>query len=86
MQPPEPVSEFTSKAAGRSPREIHRELRSYQRRLGTAAEEAGDFERVLHLAHELNNHITAAYLREAAESLPDLSPVLTMVGKRMLGR
>lgn len=87
MQHPEPLSEpFPTKVASKSAREMHRELRAYQRRLGTTAEEEGDFERVLHLAHELNNQITAAYLREAAESLPELSPILTAVGKRMLGR
>jgi hypothetical protein len=75
-----------TKLQSKSPRDLHRELRMYQRRLGTSAEQAGDFDRVLHIAHELNNHITAAYLREAAESLPDLSPVLTAVGKRVLAR
>lgn len=87
MQHPEPFSEpFSPQLVRKSVRELHRELRSYQRRLGTAAEQEGDFERVLLLAHELNNQITAAYLREAAESLPELSPILTAVGKRVLGR
>jgi len=87
MHNPElPSNPTPGKSRGSTPRDMHRELRVYQRRLGTAAEEAGDFERVLFLAHELNNQITAAYLREAAESLPALSPILTAVGKRVLGR
>ena len=65
-------------------RELHRELRLCQRRLGTPKERPEDFERALNLAHELNNHITAAYLREAVDSLPDLEPSVIAVAQRVL--
>lgn len=48
-------------------RDLHRELQECQRRLGTSAESDADFERVLLLAHEINNQVSAAYLRIAAD-------------------
>jgi hypothetical protein len=46
-------------------RELHRELQTCQRRLGTRAEAPDDFERVLSIAHRINNEIAAHYLRHA---------------------
>jgi hypothetical protein len=48
-------------------RDIHRELQFHQRRLGTAAEQPGDFERVLEIAHAINNRLTALLLAEAMD-------------------
>ena len=49
-------------------RELHRELQTCQRRLGTAAETPEDWERVLALAHQINNEIAAKYLSVTVES------------------
>lgn len=51
-------------------RDLHRELRAFQRRLGTPSELDGDFDRVLSIAHRINNGVTEAYLRAAATSAP----------------
>jgi hypothetical protein len=68
------------------PRQLYRELRACQQRLGTATELSDDFDRVLRIAHELNNQIAANYLCEAAE-LDDIESVsLRAVSRRMLGQ
>lgn len=41
-------------------RQLHAQMRVLQRRLGTAVEEAEDIDRVVDLAHEINNELTAA--------------------------
>jgi hypothetical protein len=43
-------------------RQLHRELQDRQQRLGTPAEQPGDFDHTLHLAHEINNVFTAEFL------------------------
>lgn len=65
-------------------RELHEELKLRQRRLGTPAEAADDFERILSLAHEINNHIAAEYLRAVTER--DESPTLISLRERVLAR
>ena len=69
---------------GTNPRELHRELRICQSRLGTQSEQAEDFERVLQLAHELSNQITAEYLREVSSAPSDFMPALVHVSNRLL--
>ena len=51
-------------------RVLHDELKECQRRLGTLAEQAGDFDRVLYLAHELNNQMTVEFLAEDERASP----------------
>lgn len=41
---------------------LHEELRRCQQRLGTAAEQADDFDRARSLAHQINNQLQMAYL------------------------
>ena len=65
-------------------RALHRELRSCQQRLGTHTETPGDFDRVLELAHRINNGITALYLREVAETPLDAAPCTKTIHKRYL--
>lgn len=65
-------------------RDLYRELRSCQRRLGTSAEQPDDFERVLRLAHQLNNHLAAAYLRRVAETGDESSQSLAAICKECL--
>ncbi len=64
--------------------ELHRELRQRQSRLGTATETADDFERVLNIAHQLNNHLTAEYLRAMVESPDSGNHSLVAVCRRFL--
>ncbi len=68
-----------------TPRDLHRQLRDCQRRLGTAAEKPDDFDRVLMLAHALNNDVAAAYLRVAAETAAVVPPSLIAIAKQILG-
>lgn len=42
--------------------QLHSDLRTCQRRLGTPDEAPGDFERAQEIAHEINNRRTAAWL------------------------
>ena len=49
-------------------RDLHHELQTCQRRLGTPAETPEDWERVLALAHQINNQIAAKYLTTTMES------------------
>jgi hypothetical protein len=65
-------------------RDLYHELRACQRRLGTPAETADDFERVLTLAHELNNRLTAEYLRAVSEAPEESSRTLAEVCKQCL--
>lgn len=65
-------------------RELHEELKTRQQRLGTSAEAADDFERVLSLAHEINNHIAAEYLRVVTQS--NTSPTMLSLRDRVLAR
>ena len=46
--------------------QLHRQLRSHEHRLGTADERPEDFNRVLEIAHAINNHLTAMYLMHPA--------------------
>lgn len=55
--------------------DLYREIRSYQGRLGTNAELPGDFERVLRLAHDINNQISVHYMRATMEN-PAVTPRL----------
>lgn len=48
--------------------QLYQEIRRHQTRLGTPAERPGDFERVLALAHDINNRLTVEYLNAALES------------------
>ena len=65
-------------------RALHRELRACQRRLGTTEETPRDFERVLELAHSINNRITALYLGEAARTTESATPCARTIHKRYL--
>lgn len=67
-------------------RDLHRELQECQRRLGTSAESEADFERVLSLAHEINNQVSAAYLQLAAEAPPQSPPSLLTLCRQWLKR
>jgi hypothetical protein len=65
-------------------RGLHHELQLCQRRLGTPAELPGDFERVLQLAHEINNQITVDFLRETSGSRSPLS-LFAICKRRLFG-
>jgi hypothetical protein len=65
-------------------RGLHHELQLCQRRLGTPAELPGDFERVLQLAHEINNQITVDFLRESTDSRSPLS-LFALCKRRLFG-
>lgn len=65
-------------------RELHRELRIRQRRLGTPAEGHDDFEHVLKLAHEINNRLTGEYLRKLTESQDETTRSLASVCREIL--
>jgi hypothetical protein len=53
-----------SRMARATLRELHEELQLCQRRLGTLREVPDDFERVLKLAHEINNRLTVEVMRD----------------------
>ncbi len=53
------ASDFMS---GRTLRDLRDQLQVVQKRLGTSAEQASDFEHARHLAHEINNRMTLEYL------------------------
>jgi hypothetical protein len=69
----------------RDVRELHRELQQCQRRLGTQAEAPEDFRRVLELAHELSNTVTAEFLSASAESAAPVS-LFAIWKRRLLGK
>lgn len=50
--------------------ELRQALRVLERRLGTADERPGDFERARSLAHEINNRAQRDYLRAMLETDP----------------
>jgi hypothetical protein len=65
-------------------RVLHHELQMCQRRLGTPAELPTDFERVLQLAHEINNQITVDFLRDSANSRAPVS-LFALCKRRLFG-
>lgn len=69
---------------GGSLRDLHRELQSCQSRLGTTAETAGDFDRALALAHEINNQVAAEYLRVAVATVANPPPTLAALCRKIL--
>ncbi len=67
--------------------DLHQELQRCQCRLGTSAEEPRDFEQVLHLAHQINNVITAEYLRQVTENPLDAArPQASVVREWLKGK
>ncbi len=56
-------------AANRGLEELKAELRIIQRRLGTPSEAPDDFNRVLAIAHAINNQLTIVRAQEYLQSL-----------------
>ncbi|HVU33047.1 MAG TPA: hypothetical protein VHE61_06410 [Opitutaceae bacterium] len=64
--------------------ELYEELRAYQRRLGTASESGDDFDRVLRLAHEINNQLAAKFLAEPTSTEADPQRTLVALSRKYL--
>lgn len=64
--------------------DIRDELRTYQRRLGTTEERTDDLEHVLGLAHEINNRLSAEYLRAVVAAPRSAVPTLLAVSRRLV--
>jgi hypothetical protein len=61
--PSQPCCPRSSSARPADISTLYAEIRATQARLGTPTEAPGDFERILHLAHQLNNLLAAELLR-----------------------
>lgn len=66
-------------------RDLHRELQECQRRLGTPEERPDDFERVLTLAHRLNNSLAGDYLEVLVNLEGKPGPSLVRFSREKLG-
>ena len=63
-------------------RQLYQELQACQRRLGTANEMAGDFARVLALAHDINNRLTTELMQLSLSESCDIA--LSAVCRKLL--
>lgn len=61
---------------------LYGELKLRQRRLGTPSEAPEDFERILVLAHQINNALTIELLRGATQPHTQATS-LTEIGRRL---
>ena len=64
-------------------RQLYQELQACQRRLGTANEAPDDFARVLSLAHDINNRLTAELMQMSLSDSGEIA--MASVCRKLLG-